>query len=63
MEKIEPKIGEEIEIEGMKLICIQDEYCYKCELYNKKINCNAINCIDYQREDLENVIFILKDTQ
>jgi len=62
MEKIEPKIGEEIEIEGMKLICVQDDNCHKCALYNKKIDCNTIKCINFQREDLENVIFTLKDT-
>ena len=62
MEKIEPKIGEEIEIEGMKLICVQDDNCHKCALL-KDIDCGHIKCKNYLREDLENVIFILKDTQ
>lgn len=58
MEKIEPKIGEEIEIEGMKLICIRNEYCEKCALIN--INCGNISCQRQLREDGKDVIFILK---
>lgn len=58
----ERKIGELFEIDGVKLICLQDKSttpaCKNCYFYYKKEKpCSQILCAEYEREDATNVYF------
>lgn len=57
--KVNPKIGEEFEYEGIKVICIKlppsEVGCTGCALLG--INCMAVNCCAGDRPDGKNVVF------
>ena len=62
----ERKIGELFEIDGVKLICLQDKSivpaCKDCYFYYKKGKpCSQILCAEYEREDATNVYFEEKE--
>ena len=55
-------VTDEFEIDGVKLICLQDNsttpFCKNCYFYYKKEKpCSQILCADYERKDAINVYF------
>lgn len=61
---IEPKIGEIFHHEGVKLKCVQEtdndiSACSKCAFYECSVDiCKLFACIDKERHDNANVIFV-----
>jgi hypothetical protein len=65
MDNIEVKevaIGDIIEKDGIVGICSKGFDCYddKCCFYGR-LNCDDILCMDYERSDNTNVVFIMQE--
>lgn len=57
MKKIEPKIGEEFEMDGKHYICkkAEGDGCFDCEV--EYHDCSRLACGEYERKDGVDVFF------
>ena len=54
---IKPLIGQSFAFYGKIYLCIEGNNCFQCALFMSG-NCDQIACMDYEREDETEVIFV-----